>query len=177
MDNINPQATQPINGEPALNQPWPGIGFGAACARYFKKYATFSGRASRGEYWWTKLALIVIFFVLDFISVRSTGAVNTTVGIISGIFGLATVIPTLAVAIRRLHDANLSGWFVLLPTAVYVAGFVVESPKAISAIAAGDASALMNGALIVMIFLAISLVLEIVLFALPSKPEGVRFDK
>ena len=50
--------------EPPLDWPYYGIGFGAAITRFFKKYATFTGRASRGEYWWYALFSAIITFVL-----------------------------------------------------------------------------------------------------------------
>ena len=46
------QPTPQTGAEPPLEWPWYGIGFVAAVKRFFKKYATFNGRASRGEYWW-----------------------------------------------------------------------------------------------------------------------------
>lgn len=65
----------------------------------FSKYATFSGRAARSEYWWFWL----FTFVLSYIPF---------VGII---IGLATFIPCIAVGVRRLHDTNHCGWWLLCP--------------------------------------------------------------
>lgn len=64
----------------------------------FGKYATFTGRATRSEYWWW----VLLNFVLSFIPV------------VNFIWGLATLIPSLAVGARRLHDIGKSGWFQLL---------------------------------------------------------------
>ena len=69
----------------------------------FTKYADFSGRASRSEYWWFFLFVVVVSIVLSFIS-----------SIISMLFSLATLIPSIAVASRRLHDTNRSGWWQLI---------------------------------------------------------------
>lgn len=69
----------------------------------FSKYADFKGRASRSEYWWFILFVLVAGFVLSMIF-----------PILAGVFYLATLVPTLAAAVRRLHDTDRSGWFVLL---------------------------------------------------------------
>ncbi|GAA3903584.1 DUF805 domain-containing protein [Streptomyces lacrimifluminis] len=72
-----------------------------------KKYAVFSGRARRKEYWmFTLFSLIVdvVLVVIDsFIGVQ----------ILSGVYALAVLLPTLAVAARRLHDTGRSGWWIL----------------------------------------------------------------
>ena len=69
----------------------------------FQKYADFSGRAKRPEFWWFALFCFVTSFVLEFVN-----------SYISGAFSLATLIPSLAVGARRLHDTNKSGWLQLL---------------------------------------------------------------
>lgn len=117
-------------GEPPLDWPHYGIGFGAAVKRYFKKYATFDGRASRGEYWWVALFNVLVYVVLTVIAGLTGGldAASSTSGSMSpvataagGIFGLyylAIIVPSLALAWRRLHDTGRSGLnylFVLIP--------------------------------------------------------------
>ncbi len=76
--------------------------------RPVKKYAVFSGRAPRAEYWWYTLATAIIGFPVDMID----EAVGNT-GMISGTFNLALLVPGLAVTIRRLHDTNRSGWWLV----------------------------------------------------------------
>ena len=75
-----------------------------------RQYATFSGRASRPEYWWFQLALwlsiIVAFILLAFIPV-----IGILIYIVV-VFG--SIIPNVAVSARRLHDTNKSGWYQLL---------------------------------------------------------------
>lgn len=68
----------------------------------FKKYATFSGRASRSEFWFFYLAYWIVTLVLVFISFS-----------LMAIWNLATIIPFYAVSARRLHDIDKSGWFQL----------------------------------------------------------------
>ena len=88
------------------------MGFTEAISSGLSKYVTFSGRASRSEYWyWTLFATIVsiIAFVIDMLVFPGMGVrpVNTIVS-------LALFLPGLAVAVRRLHDLNQSGWWLLI---------------------------------------------------------------
>jgi uncharacterized membrane protein YhaH (DUF805 family) len=82
-------------------------------ATAWKKYATFSGRATRGEYWGFVLINIVIFAIL-YIPAAVTAKNGSTSPLIAlpAIFDLAIIIPSLAVLVRRLHDSDRSGgWF------------------------------------------------------------------
>ena len=104
-----------------LDQPLRGATIGQAFSRFWKKYATFSGRASRSEYWWMTLISVIVSVVISAIGIAAAGgdvaAANSSTGVddlLTGIWGLATLIPSLALAVRRLHDTNRSGWFVLL---------------------------------------------------------------
>ena len=75
------------------------------------KYANFSGRASRSEFWFFYLFLLIGYAISIFTMFIS---IKLFIGIIS-IFVLTMIIPSLAVTVRRLHDINKSGWFILLP--------------------------------------------------------------
>jgi uncharacterized membrane protein YhaH (DUF805 family) len=106
-------------GEPPLDQPYYGAPLGAAVKRFFTKYATFSGRASRSEFWWWFLVSVVISIVFSILRSALTGsdaahpgAGSVVITVISGIWSLAILIPSLAVAWRRLHDTNRAGgWY------------------------------------------------------------------
>jgi len=74
-----------------------------------KKYAVFSGRARRKEYWMFFLFNIIIALVLGFIEGLVGGP-----GIIGTLYSLAVLIPGIAVSIRRLHDIGRSGWWLLI---------------------------------------------------------------
>jgi uncharacterized membrane protein YhaH (DUF805 family) len=83
-----------------------------------KKYAVFGGRARRKEYWMFFLFNIIISFVIGFV----TGFLGAALGIgttlsnaTSLIYSLAIFIPSIAVAIRRMHDIGRSGWWILFP--------------------------------------------------------------
>jgi len=80
-----------------------------------KKYATFSGRARRKEYWLFTLFVWVGSFVLSLLDVAiGTFDVETGMGIISTVFSLVLLIPGIAVSVRRLHDTDRSGWWLLI---------------------------------------------------------------
>jgi uncharacterized membrane protein YhaH (DUF805 family) len=124
--------------------PYYGATIGVAFARFWKKYATFSGRASRSEFWWWQLiygiALVVIDIAVFFLSApsvlsRSTGpgALNPgwlAINIVIWILWLATIVPTVALVWRRLHDTGRNGsyfFFGLIPLvgAIFLLVFLV----------------------------------------------------
>jgi uncharacterized membrane protein YhaH (DUF805 family) len=80
-----------------------------------KKYAQFSGRARRKEYWYFVLINMLISIALSFID-SLTGNYNpeTGMGLLSGIYALAVLIPSIAVGFRRLHDTGRSAWWFLI---------------------------------------------------------------
>ncbi len=81
----------------------------------FQKYAVFEGRARRSEYWWFYLGYSIVTAILSGLArALGTGGAATAVGIISGIVGLACLVPSIAVTTRRLHDTGRSGWWQLL---------------------------------------------------------------
>lgn len=81
-----------------------------------RKYADFSGRARRMEYWMFTLINFLIGVVLSFIDMALGSKVGALegYGIISLVYFLAVFIPGLAVTVRRLHDIGKSGWFFLI---------------------------------------------------------------
>jgi len=82
--------------------------FGEAVSDGFSKYATFSGRSSRSAYWWW-----ILFYVLVVIGASIVDAAIDT-PILAALVWLAFFIPNLAVLVRRLHDTDRSGWWVLI---------------------------------------------------------------
>jgi uncharacterized membrane protein YhaH (DUF805 family) len=75
-----------------------------------KKYAVFSGRARRSEYWMFILFNFIVGLILAFI-----GGFIGDKGMFSNLYQLAVLIPSIAVGVRRMHDTNHSGWWLLLP--------------------------------------------------------------
>ena len=79
------------------------------------KYATFGGRARRREYWRYIVYYVLAFLTLLLVDVLTdTFNMETQLGFLSGSFLLFMLIPSVAVAVRRLHDTERSGWWVLL---------------------------------------------------------------
>lgn len=80
-----------------------------------KKYAVFHGRSRRAEYWYFVLFNLIVAIVLAAIdSLLGTFSSAQNIGLLSGIYSLAVLIPTLAVTFRRLHDIDRSGWWILI---------------------------------------------------------------
>ena len=86
-----------------------------------KKYATFAGRASRSEFWYWSLFCFLASFLLSFldvlvfhVNVNDPNAFYPT----STLFGLLVFLPSLAVTVRRLHDVDRKGWWLLISVTV-----------------------------------------------------------
>jgi uncharacterized membrane protein YhaH (DUF805 family) len=148
-------AATPTPAGPRLDEPHYGIGPVAAIGRFFRKYATFSGRASRSEYWWVALVFFVLYLVLGIAAFgagiatgreRFDGTVEPGIGLLPFalllvLLSLASIVPNIALSVRRLHDANFSGLLYLITFVPYLGSFAL-----------------------------------IVFAALPSNPLGERYD-
>jgi uncharacterized membrane protein YhaH (DUF805 family) len=141
------------HGPTSLSAPLHGATLGQAVSRFWRKYATFSGRASRSEYWWTYLFTTVTTFVAAMLPALtllivlgpnetsdSPPPLTIAVVVIVLIYMLALIVPGLAILARRLHDAGFSAWFILLGLVPF-------------------------GGIVLFVFTV-----------LESKPEGARFD-
>jgi uncharacterized membrane protein YhaH (DUF805 family) len=112
-----------------------------AVRRVFKKYATFTGRASRAEYWWWALVGAVVGVVLNVLigagmetptdadtgtlSAPTPGPVSAVGYLLLAVWGLGVLVPSVALTVRRLHDVNLSGWLLLLGLVPVLGGIAV----------------------------------------------------
>lgn len=95
------------------------MNFTQAVSTVLSKYATFTGRAARPEFWWFALFNVIASLV--------TGMVDQAVfghEVVSIVYALAVLLPGLAVAVRRLHDTDRSGWWLLIGL-VPVIGWIV----------------------------------------------------
>jgi uncharacterized membrane protein YhaH (DUF805 family) len=114
------------------------IGFGKAIGNFYAKYAIFSGRATRSEYWYSWLYLLLLYLVLvapftfsDSISAQFIGTV-----VLSSIVGVAHILPSLSIQVRRLRDAGFSPYLVFLLLApfgglvLFVLAFFPSTPVA-----------------------------------------------
>lgn len=94
------------------------MGFTQAIASCLKNYVGFNGRAPRSEYWYWVLVVIVLSIItqaLDYVILEG----ETRLGPINAIFSLVAFLPGLAVAIRRLHDIDRTGWWFLIAFTIF----------------------------------------------------------
>lgn len=96
----------------------PARGFGKAISTCFSKYATFSGRASRSEYWYFYLFCTLIGIMGSFFELAGAPAV-------SALISLGLVLPSLAATVRRLHDTGRSGWWLGGPVLAAIGAFLI----------------------------------------------------
>jgi uncharacterized membrane protein YhaH (DUF805 family) len=91
-----------------------------------KKYAQFSGRSRRKEYWMFTLfhCLIAILLCVLSLLLRDSG-LSPVVSIVFGLYLLAVLVPSLAVSVRRLHDTGKSGWWILIGLVPAVGGLIL----------------------------------------------------
>jgi uncharacterized membrane protein YhaH (DUF805 family) len=106
--------------------------------RPFKRYAEFSGRAPRAEYWWYVLAVGVTGLVLGLIDVLVLRRlIYGNYGPLGLVFTLGILVPGLAVLVRRLHDIDRSGWWALVKAPSYGLILWKGSPFAAMAVLKG----------------------------------------
>jgi uncharacterized membrane protein YhaH (DUF805 family) len=93
------------------------MSFTAAVRSVLSKYVEFGGRARRAEYWWFVLFSVLVGIVTSILDIALgtdfEGSVTSS-GLFSLIANLALFLPSLAVAVRRLHDLDRSGWWILI---------------------------------------------------------------
>ncbi|MEP6786054.1 MAG: DUF805 domain-containing protein [Sphingomonadales bacterium] len=131
----------------------------------FKRYFQFSGRSRRKEFWMYMLFVIAVSIVLSIVDAMlglggSTYSSNTLPsgatgygasagvngGLLAGLFSLATIIPSITVQVRRLHDTNRTGWWILIPIVPATAGAVLLLGGTFSGIGSGGMTAASGGA-------------------------------
>jgi uncharacterized membrane protein YhaH (DUF805 family) len=103
------------------------MSFGEAIATCFRKYADFTGRATRPEYWWWFLFVVVVQFGSYLVVVGTIDPYEEVSGAIALplLVSLALLLPNLAVFCRRLHDTNRSGWNWLIGLIPLIGGIVL----------------------------------------------------
>jgi uncharacterized membrane protein YhaH (DUF805 family) len=118
--------------------PRPSVTMPQALKLWLKNWKNFSGRASRSEFWWTYLGLVIaetvvsiVFMIVGLIFAAATNSSDAAAVVlflllgVVGLVGLAALVPSLALGVRRLHDTNQSGWMYLLTFIPYVGGIVL----------------------------------------------------
>jgi uncharacterized membrane protein YhaH (DUF805 family) len=94
----------------------------------FRKYASFSGRARRAEYWWFTLFVALVIAGLTIVDTMIIGmeSIETYgIGPLGALFSLALLLPSLALTVRRLHDRDKSGWWILWALLPLIGGLIL----------------------------------------------------
>ena len=107
------------------------MGFGQAVKSFWSHYSKFTGRSRRSEYWWIQLFLVLTNLAVAAIDLAlMDGDVDRFIangggGIVGLIWILVTIVPALAVLVRRLHDTGKTGWWALIGFVPLVGGIVL----------------------------------------------------
>lgn len=132
--------------------------------RPLEKYADFSGRAPRAEYWWFTLAMVIASIVISIVeNIVGLDGMFLTYGPLGLLLLLAVIVPSLAVTVRRLHDTNRRGWWIL----VAVIPYFILGIFASGAVASGSVGAMAGVGLFGLVAFAGAVVL-LVLMVLPG---------
>lgn len=155
-----------------IEQPKYGCSFTEAIKRFYKKYAVFRGRASRSEYWFVKLFYFLVGLAAIVLYAIATVIPPLAVIIYMALllFYIANIVPSLALYVRRLHDANMSAWFILIPLVIPIIGSILTIDSVVDL---SFDSALM----IIFNFIIIPSIISFIFALLPSQPDGARFDR
>ncbi len=111
----------------------------SAYTEMFKNYAKFEGRSRRSEYWYAVLAnwiIVMVVYMILFIPIMSDIATNgeptgvsltlsIVVGLVLMVYAFASLVPSLALGVRRLHDIGKSGWYMLMGLIPYVGSIIL----------------------------------------------------
>ena len=100
------------------------VSFPDAIRSAFSQYATFRGRARRSEYWWFSLFLLLVGILASVLDSALGVDFEGSGGPVSLLVNLAVLLPSLAVAVRRLHDIDRTGWWLLLAL-IPIVGWIV----------------------------------------------------
>ena len=137
-----------------------------------EKYADFSGRAPRAEYWWYALGLIIAFIVLSIIESITglKGMVFGFYGPLTSLLWLATIVPGIAVGVRRLHDTNRSAWWLLL-----IVPYLLVAILSVMALRSGGGLAALGAVGLLSIVGLVCAIIMLVLMVLPGTPGENRY--
>jgi uncharacterized membrane protein YhaH (DUF805 family) len=102
----------------------PALSFGDAIVTVFRKYAEFTGRASRSEFWWFALFSFLVSSALGALNVWTTEGVISIGSSLASVWSIAVLVPSLAVAVRRLRDAG-HAWTELFWLLLPIVGLIV----------------------------------------------------
>jgi len=135
-----------------------------------RKYAQFSGRAPRAEYWWYYLVLLIAYVAAIILDSKMGSRVFGPYGILAVLLWLGLLIPTLAVGVRRMHDTNRTGWWILAPIIPYAIGVAMAGPAVLNPERLAEQGT-------AMMFLLLGLVLAIVVLVFTVLPGTAGANK
>lgn len=174
----------PVSGRPTasaypLDRPYPGCPPLQAIERLFRNYAVFSGRASRSEFWWAMLLMGVAEAALGALGAASDISVF---GIMQNVLSLALLVPSLTVSVRRLHDINLNGAWLIPFAGLTALGSALAFMGAMAAVfvlflVPDVVRQGFDFILLGSVITAVAGIAYAVCMAWPSNPAGARFDK
>jgi uncharacterized membrane protein YhaH (DUF805 family) len=139
-----------------------------------KRYADFSGRSRRMEFWMWQLFQVIVYILVvvlamivgagglmtgDPTAMAGAGGAALLIMGLYGIYALAVIVPSIAVAVRRLHDTNRSGWWFLAPIVPYVIGIVAAG----TGVATGTEGGAATGGILALVSILAAVVLGLVL--------------
>ena len=132
-----------------------------------KKYAQFSGRAPRAEYWW-----FYLFYIVAYVVAAILDGILGSIGIFTIIVMLGLLIPMIAAGVRRLHDTDRTGWWLLAPAVPYLGMIATMGPALLNPQGfATEGFGAMGG--MMLLFMVIAFILGIVVFVFTVLP-GTR---
>ncbi|MEO7504801.1 MAG: DUF805 domain-containing protein [Sphingomicrobium sp.] len=143
--------------------------------RPLKKYADFTGRAPRPEYWWFYLMFLIIYIVAMIVDSMIGSALVGPYGILTLLVFLAFIIPTLSAGVRRLHDSDRTGWWMLAPMIPYGIAFALIGPSMGNPAMMGGAG--LGAAGILMLVGVIVAITVLVFLILPGTKGPNRFGE
>ncbi|NIY96195.1 DUF805 domain-containing protein [Salipiger sp. HF18] len=157
------------------------MGFLPAIKSGFRNYATFSGRASRPQFWWWVLFVMlgaILCTALDSVFFGTNPETGEVSRVLAAVFQLVILLPTLAVGFRRMHDTGRPGWYYLLPMLVTMGLMFLTLFGMMAAVRMGgnvppgDAGMMLGGIWLIAIWLVqiVLLVLMIWWLTRPSDP-------
>ena len=138
--------------------------------RPLKKYADFTGRAPRAEFWWFYLGTLVAYLVAMIVDSLVGIELLGPYGLFTLLIAVALILPGLAATVRRLHDTNRSGWWVLIAVVPYFIMGVMMGRS----MASGDTAGMASAGLVGLIALAGGIAM-IVFMVLPGNKGDNRF--
>lgn len=166
-----------MSGDSGFDAPARGVSMITAVKLFYRKYARFAGRASKSEYWWIMLFVLLASIVLTLVPMVGP--------FLLAVFMLGSLVPSLALVWRRAHDSDKPWLPWLYVGSIVLSGALaaMAAASSISALSTGRMDVNMLGGMLGGMSLVsgllglLSFILFIVIGVLPSKPSGVRFDK